>query len=163
MQAQSMMTAWQGLLVVGVIVGLVLTFAFVLVLVLLNMAQSRRHWKHEERLRTMEMGQTVPERVSDWARASVCIAIGAGVPIAAFLATSLATLFQKLEPEIWWAPGVVGCAAVYYGYCLASKLFTGDDPDEEEDEDEEDEEEADDEGKPVMDADALDVVSQRGG
>ena len=159
MQAQSVMTSWQGLLVAGVIVGLVLTFAFVLVLVLLNMAQQRRGWEHEERSKAQQMGQSFPVSHSDWARALVCTAIGAGVPIAAFLFTGLATIFSKVDPEIWWAPGVVGVAAVYYGYCLASQLISGSNPDDEEDE----EDEVEDIGKPAIDADAIDVVGQRGG
>jgi hypothetical protein len=154
MQAHPMMTSWAGLLLIGAVVVLVLSFSFVLVLVLLNMAQRRRGWAHAERLKALEIGQTIPERVSDWARAWVCIAIGAGVPIAAFLFTGLATLLQKVDSGIWWAPGVVGTTAVYYGYCLATKLFgSSDEQDDEADEDE----------KPAMDADALDVVSRRGG
>jgi hypothetical protein len=144
-----------GLLLVGAVVVSVLTFSFVLVLVLLNMAQRRRGWEHAEHLKALEMRQTISERVSDWARAWVCIAIGAGVPIGAFLFTGLATLLQKVDSGIWWAPGVVGTTAVYYGYCLATKLFGSSD--------EADDDEADNDGKPAIDADALDVVSRRGG
>jgi small-conductance mechanosensitive channel len=160
MQAQPVIS-WAGLLVIGVIVGLVLIFAFVLVLVLLNMAQQRRAWKHEERLKAQDRGETLPSGGSEWARACVCIAIGAGVPIAAFLFTALATLSQKVDSEIWWAPGVVGASAVYYGYNLAIRLFTGDDPEDEEEE--EDEDEAEEAEKPAIDADAIDVVGRRGG
>lgn len=159
MQAQPMMTSWADLLLIGAVVVLVLSFSFVLVLVLLNMAQRRRGWEHAERLKALEIGQTIPERVSDWARAWVCIAIGAGVPIAAFLFTGLANLLQKVDSGIWWAPGVVGTTAVYYGYCLATKLFGSSD----EQDDEVDDDEADNDERPVMDADALDVVSRRGG
>ena len=47
------------------------------------------------------------------------------MPIAAFLCTALASLSQKIDSGIWWAPGVVGAVAVYYGYNLATELFTG--------------------------------------
>jgi small-conductance mechanosensitive channel len=159
MQPQSVMTSWPGLLIAGVILGLVLIFAFVLVLVLLNFAQRRREWEHEERMKARQMDQPVPERQPEWARAMICIAIGAGVPIAAFLFTALATLSQKVDSGIFWAPGVVGLSAVYYGYCLATQLISGSNPDAEEEEDDK----AEDTGKPAIDADAIDVVGQRGG
>src|SRR4051794_16814223 len=123
MQAQTTVASWAGLLAFAVIGGLVLIFAFVLVLVLLNMAQRRREWAHLERLKSHEMGRPLPNPQSDWARALVCIAIGAGVPSVAFLVTALATTYQKVDPEVWLAPVIVGTAAVYYGYCLASTLF----------------------------------------
>jgi small-conductance mechanosensitive channel len=155
MQAESIMTSWQGLLMAGIILGLVLIFAFVLVLVLLNFSQRRRELEHEERMKARQMDQPIPERHPEWPQAMICIAIGAGVPIAAFLFTALATLSQKVDSGIFWAPGIVGIAAVYYGYCLATQLISGSNPDQEE--------EAEDTGKPAIDADAIDVVGQRGG
>ena len=163
MQVQPMVSSGFVLLAVALLAGLILIFAFVLVLVLLARSQERRQWEHAERLKALEMGQGVPERVSEWARALVCVAIGAGVPVGAFLFTGLATVLQKVDTGIWLAPTIVGAAAVYYGYCLASKLFTGDDPDEEDEDEEDDEDDTRAARKPAMEADALDVVSQRGG
>jgi hypothetical protein len=79
--------------------------------------------EHAERMRLLEAGLPVTERVrSDWARASVCLGIGLGVPVVAFAFTWLG--YGDHSPdELWIAPVVVSVASVLCGAALTAYLF----------------------------------------
>jgi predicted permease len=91
-----------------------------------------------------------------WARASICIAIGAVVPVVAFTFTWLADQSHRVHDEIWCIPLVITLVCVFVAGRLARKLFDsgqramqyrGEAPDG---------------SKPTVDDDAFDVVSRRG-
>jgi hypothetical protein len=119
-------------------------------------AQRRRAWEHAKRMKALELGHVLPTDQASWARALVCIAIGAGVPVGAYFFTWLASFRAGIHDDVWVAPMVVSLLSVLCGSLLAAKLFNPkprtkageDDPSAN--------------GKPPLDADALDVVSRRG-
>jgi hypothetical protein len=91
-----------------------------------------------------------------WARATVCIAIGAVVPIVAFAFTWLASQSPRVDDAVWLVPMVVTLVCVVSASLLARSLFDsgqrtvraeGVIPGE---------------SKPSLDEDAFDVVSRRG-
>jgi hypothetical protein len=109
---------------VGVAIIDVMIVAF-LILVVRN-GQRRREWEHAERMRSLEMGLPVPPRDAPWAKAAVCIAIGAGVPLVAFVFTYLAfTSKSGVDGEIWLAPALVSGASVIGACILAGTMFHG--------------------------------------
>jgi hypothetical protein len=111
--------------------------------------------------RRQEWGPSLPSKgtrlVDDsWARAAVCIAIGAVVPIVAIVFTWLASQGPRFHSIVWVAPVVItlNCAAT--ASRLARKLFDssrGATPPGHE---------VADAPKPTVDDDAFDVVSSRG-
>jgi hypothetical protein len=87
----------------------------------------RREWKHAERMRMIEAGLPIPPGAgADWARASVCISLGVGVPLLAFVFTWLAYgSHTDAADELWVAPMAVSVAAVISTAVLAAYLFRG--------------------------------------
>lgn len=119
----------------------------------INNAQSRRAWEHAERMKAMEMGYTLPARDSSWARASVCIAIGAIVPIVSMCLGVSVNLDPIHRPELWWfLSSVVAITGVGCGFKLASRMFRPDD----------DTRAARAAAKPVSDPEAFDFAGRRG-
>ena len=59
-----------------------------------------------------------------WPKALVCVAIGAGVPVAAFGFTWLASFQPPTGNEIWFVPSFVSVVAVFAGVSLAARLFS---------------------------------------
>ena len=134
--------------------GIALPLVLVPTILAFRQIQKKREYQHLERMKALETGRSVPGE-SNWPQAFVCAAVGAGVPIAAFLFTFLAWVNRSGTPgEIWVAPAVVSLGAVMSSMGLVSSLFASDkskakiDPGLN--------------GKPVLDPDAYDVVSSRG-
>jgi hypothetical protein len=114
--------------------------------------RSKREWEHLERMKAMEMGLPVPG-TNAWPSAAA-IAIGAGVPLGAFLFTWLARLTAQTADEVFIAPVLVSAPAIFGGIYLANRLLTP-------------ARRTDDaalasRGKPALDPDAYDVVGRRG-
>jgi hypothetical protein len=93
------------------------------VLMLIRNGQRRHEWEHAERMRALEVGLSVPPRDAPWAKASICVAIGFGVPVVAFVCTALAFNSFKAESELWIAPAVVSVLSVISGGVLSGVLF----------------------------------------
>lgn len=142
------------LVAVVVVPGIVLTAITSLIAIRNN--QRRRQWDHEERMKAMELGHVLPTNQSSWARASVCIAIGCGVPIGSFLFTWLATLQPGTAHDIWIGPTLVSSLAVFSSSMLAGQLFASTRKPNA------DKSGTPTNGKPAFDDDVLDVVSRRG-
>jgi hypothetical protein len=98
-----------------------------------------------------------PAAPSDaWARASICIAIGAVVPVVAFTFIWLADRGHGMHVEIWSIPLVITLVCVVAAGRLARKLFDSDRPTPHY------HGESLNGAKPMVDDDAFDVVSRRG-
>ena len=101
-------------------------------------------------MKALETGQPVPGE-SQLAAAFACVAIGAGVPIAAFLFTLIASLNSpSLADEVWIAPVVVSCFALMTWPAWPARSSPKKKAD------------AHANAKPPMDPDAYDVVGSRG-
>jgi hypothetical protein len=101
------------------------TCAGVMVVYGIRQEQRKRELEHDERMKRLELGLPEPALGAAWPRALVCAAIGAGVPVAAFVVTLIAFLWKPfVEPEIWVAPVVVSLVAVLTGGLLAVKLLS---------------------------------------
>jgi hypothetical protein len=89
-------------------------------------AQRKKEMEHAERMKLIEMG-LVPDPPSglDWPAATVCIAIGAGVPIGSFLVAWLASLTTQVPSQIWVAPVFVSFAAIGATRKLAFRMMSG--------------------------------------
>jgi hypothetical protein len=134
-------------------------FGFLTVVSVAGIWQERRKNEiaHLERMKRFEMG--LPDWPADraWPRALVCIAIGAGVPVTAFVVTLIAYLNKDVvgNDGIWVAPSVVSVLSVLSGGLLARQLLgrtgeSGRQPLSAAN------------GKPAADPDAYDVVGRRG-
>ena len=118
----------------------------------MKLHRNKREWEHQERMKAMEMGLPVPG-TNAWPSA-VAIAIGAGVPLGAFLFTWLARLTASTADEVFIAPTIVGAIAVACGTSLGRRLIP---PSRRPGE-----ATAASHEKPALDPDAYDVVGRRG-
>lgn len=117
-----------------------------------KMAQRKREYEHLERMKALETGQSLPSRTA-WPAAVTLTAIGAGVPMAAFLFTFLASVSAQVPGEIWMAPVFATLLSSLVTGNLAPKLLSPPKaalPDHLAN------------GKPAYDPDAYDVVGRRG-
>lgn len=116
----SAVPAWV-VIVLGLAVALFLGLAFAGA----AWSRSRREWRHAERLRLLEAGWPLP--VTDeaaWPKALVCVAIGAVVPVAALVLTTVAYLSRyDAGPDLFLVPVVLGGAGVVSGAALTARLF----------------------------------------
>jgi hypothetical protein len=136
-----------------VAVVLALPMTLVPMILVLRQVAKKREYQHTERMRALETGRPVPGE-SNAPQALVCVAIGAGVPVGAFLFTFLAWINSPSTPgEIWLAPAAVSIVAVLSTMKLATSLFV---PVKHIATD------AQMNGKPAFDPDAYDVVGSRG-
>jgi hypothetical protein len=114
-------------------------------------ARFLRQVEHDERMRAMELGQTLAEDQS-WTPASIAMTIGAGVPIGAMFIAFIAASKSGPSESIWMAAGMIGVAGVICGSILAAQWLTKQGaartnlPNE----------------KPEFDPEAFDVVGRRG-
>jgi len=97
-----------------------------LVFLLVRNGHRRREWQHAERMKALEVGLPVPPHDASRARAAVCIAIGAGVPLMVF-GIALAAYHEDPAHHValWIAPGVVSGLSVVGACILAGVLFGG--------------------------------------
>ncbi len=105
-------------------------------------------------MRALETGQPLPNRTL-WPAALTLTAIGAGVPIAAFFFTLIATLNGSVPGEIWIAPVVTTFFTTLLTGSLAPNLLGSARPAPGPDSLAND-------SKPSFDPDAYDVVGRRG-
>jgi hypothetical protein len=131
------------------LLGLMIT-AFVLIKGFVPRRVDRRRsaWKPWAPVKGIEA--SAPQGDS-WARASVCIAIGAVVPIVAFAFTWLAFQTSRVDGVIWQIPLIITLVCVVVASLLARSLFNSGRRTM-----------IRDESKPSIDEDAFDVVSRRG-
>ena len=115
----------------------------------MRQASKKREYEHLERMKALETGQPIPGELN-WAGAIVCAAVGAGVPIASFLFTFLATVNASNVPgEIWIAPVVTSFFALFSAAKLGTSIFQPAKPATGEQV-----------GKPVYDPDAYETVGR---
>jgi hypothetical protein len=74
-----------------------------------------RELEHEERMKAMEMGRSLPGDESPWSFARIGLIIASAVPIGVFVLAALASRFVGFQKDIWIAAGMVGIAAVICG------------------------------------------------
>ena len=115
---------------------------------------------HVERMRRLDAGLPDPPLDRAWPRALVCMAIGLGVPFAAFCATLIAYLNRKgMAEEAWIVPGVVSVVSVMVAGRLARLLLGKETTSDRHAESVASPAPA---AKPVQDSDLFDVVGRRG-
>lgn len=106
----------------GIFMPLVLVFS----IVRMKHRQNHRRWRHEERLRALEVGLMLPEPEPKLSSGSV-VAIGAGVPAASMLAAAITSLHAPYgSPEL--IPVITvswGCAALVSTGALITSLVLG--------------------------------------
>jgi hypothetical protein len=143
---------------VAAAIGALSSFGFLAVATIAGTYQKRRNreLEHIERMRRLEAGLADPPAEALWPRALVCAAIGAGVPVSAFVVTLIAYLNKSdAAGEIWFVPIIVSVVSLITGGTLSSHLLgpkagsapTGADQVA---------------SKPSVDEDAFDVVGRRG-
>jgi len=104
-----------------VALGLLVAFSTLLAL----LAGGRKNQiAHIERMRAMELGYILTERASRWPLAFYCVAMGAGVPIATFLITWIATLHGTTPLFIWNIPAIVSGIAIGGSTIVAAIAFS---------------------------------------
>ncbi len=106
------------------IAGMMIPIILVPTILVLRHSHRRREWEHMERMRAMELGFAPPSSTAGafWP-AMTAIAIGAVVPIGAFLFAWLASLTTHAREEIWLTATGVGTSAVIGGSVLAHRLI----------------------------------------
>jgi hypothetical protein len=131
------------------IVGMLIPIIIVPTALGFKHARFLREVEHAERMKAMELGQTLPED-QPWTPAHIAVAIGAGVPIAAMFIAFIAAPKAGSSEGVWMATMLIGVAGVIGGTVLASMQFSKRDQAAASDE------------KPAYDPDAYDVVGRRG-
>jgi hypothetical protein len=134
------------------------SFGFLVVATVAGTIKERRkrELEHVERIKRIEAGLADLPDDRAWPRALVCAAIGAGVPVSAFVVTLIAYLNKEgVADEVWIAPVIVSVVSVIAASSLAYHLLGtkagsapagGDEPPV----------------KPLFDPDLVDVVGRRG-
>lgn len=137
------------------LMGILLPIILVPTIMGIKYAQKERELDHAERMKALELGRTLPRDESWWSPARISVAFGVGLPIGVFLCAAKASG----EPNawsliIWLSAGIVGLSGVLSGAYLAFHHFeNAANP----------RRDADYAGsKPEVDADAFDVVGNRG-
>jgi hypothetical protein len=115
-------------------------------------AQRLRELEHQERMKALELGRTLPQDEAWWSPAKICVLIGAGVPIGSSFCAYLATESRGYHQDVWMSSMLVGIAGVVCGTVLAAKHFNY----------RAEAERAASLAKARVDADAFDVVGTRG-
>lgn len=137
------------------IVGMLIPIVIVPVVLGLKHARFERQLEHEERMKALELGRTLPEDESWWTPPRLCAGIGIGVPIVVMGMAFSTTQSIGFRDEVWGMSVGVSTMAVICGALLTAKHFnqraaeaarlaSQDYP------------------KATYDADAFDVVSRRG-
>jgi hypothetical protein len=132
------------------IVGMLIPIIIVPTALGIKHARYLREVEHAERMRAMELGQTLPGDQS-WKPGSIAMAIGAGVPIVAMAIAFEAGSKQGPSEAIWMATAMIGIAGVIGGSTLAGMQLS-----------KRNQNSAASGEKPAYDPDAYDVVGRRG-
>jgi hypothetical protein len=106
------------------IAGMMIPIILVPTILVLRHSHRRREWEHMERMRAMELGLAPPSSPAGafWP-AMAAIAIGAIVPIGAFLFAWLTSVMTSASDDIWAAAAGVGTVAAIGGSVLAHRLI----------------------------------------
>jgi hypothetical protein len=75
----------------------------------------KRRLEHEERMRPLGKGRSLPGEEPPWSLAKMGLLIATVVPIVLFACATLASLALGFQMDIWIAAGMVGMAAVICG------------------------------------------------
>jgi hypothetical protein len=113
----------------------------------------KRELEHQERMRALELGRSLPGDSSWLSPAKLSLLIAAGVPIGIFTCASFATVESGFHQDIWMAACLVGLGSVICGTVLGALSFARTDQARHQ---------AEYSLKPEVDEDAYDVVSARG-
>jgi hypothetical protein len=108
------------------IVGMLIPIIIVPTALGIKHAKLLREVEHAERMRAMELGQTLPGDQS-LTPGSVAVFIGAGVPIAAMVIAWMAgrSIHEEGPLEaIWMTAGMVGLGGVICGTVLGAQQFS---------------------------------------
>ena len=90
---------------------------------MMQRAHRHKEMEHAERMKSLEMGLVAQPSGLDWPAASVCIAVGAGVPIGSFVVAWLAMLTADAPAGVWVASVFVSFAAINSARKLACRMI----------------------------------------
>ena len=82
-----------------------------------------RRLEHEERMKALEMGRTLPQDEAWWSTPRIAIAIGAFVPVAALSIAVGASESGNVVDDLWPMAGMVSLAGIIGGTILSVKHF----------------------------------------
>lgn len=135
------------------IVGVTIPIFVVPSVMLSKWAIAKRQFEHAERMKALEMGQTLPGDEPWWSPPKIAFAIGVIVPIGVFALAWLGSESPGFQPGAWIAAMVVGTTGIGCGMSLTvrylahrERLLSAGDPYR----------------KPLIPDDAFDVVGTRG-
>ena len=106
--------------------GIMLPVVLVPTIILLVHRQKKREWRHQERLRALDLG--LPAPATDWTLGGRTVtAIGAGVPIAAVLTAWMTSIsVSESHPDYVPIIGIAwGCAFLISTGALITSLVLG--------------------------------------
>lgn len=121
----------------------------------LKYARYERELEHKERMRALELGRRMPGDEPWVTPGRISLAIGAVVPVGVFFCAWMADQAVGHQEEIWIGATMVAVTSVICGSMLAAKHFNQQARTESY-------ANLGSQGKPVIDADAFDVVGARG-
>jgi hypothetical protein len=104
------------------IIGMMIPIVIVPTALGFKHARFLREVKHEERMRAMELGLTLPEDEA-FSPAKLAAGIGIGVPIGSFFLAWLADLTSNGGEAVWMAVSSIGLSGVICGTILAARHF----------------------------------------
>ncbi len=140
--------------------GILMPLILVPTIITLKHRQRKREWRHQERLRALDLGLPAPQADHGISGGTV-IAIGAGVPMAAVLGAMLTTVnlpyslpdYMAILAVVWGCTLLISTGALITGLVLGIMVMRSRKPAE-----------ADQFAalKPAYEPDAYDVVSRRG-
>ena len=103
--------------------GIALPLFLVPTVMAMRQAGKKREFEHLERMRALETGQPIPGE-ANWAGAMACAAVGAGVPLMAYLFTFLAYINQPGgKIELFIAPTITSLFAFMGAGGMATAIF----------------------------------------
>ena len=89
----------------------------------IKFTQRMRELEHQERMRALELGRTLPQDEPWSSPARISLSIGAGVPVGVFSLAWLTTQSIGYHEQIWMGATMTGIAGVICGSILAAKHF----------------------------------------
>jgi hypothetical protein len=110
--------------------GIFMPLVLAISIVRMKHRQKQRQWRHEERLRALELGLLLPEPEQRLGSGSV-VAIGAGVPAATVLAAAMTSLHVSYNSQdsiplmaiSWGCACLISSAALFTSVVLGTKVI----------------------------------------
>jgi hypothetical protein len=106
------------------IAGMTIPIIIVPVALAFKHAAQQRQFKHLERMKAMELGETLPEDEPWWSPPRVALVIGGLVPITAMALGIAASAIVGYQPGVWVMTTLVSVAGVVSSAVLVTRHLT---------------------------------------